>query len=98
MNISDLPDGIARAIVGYTRLDLGVPVEGEYANLQPCEIRTFSSLAPGTKYRITAWGLSGGKTNNRTRCRSPTVREVSTSPERECLQDLQKSIISIYCF
>ena len=83
MNISKLPDGIARAIVGYTRLDLAVPVEGEYLNIQECDTRTFSSLAPGTKYRITAWGLSGGKTNNRRRCQSPSVIEVSTSPQRE---------------
>ena len=38
--------------------------------------RTFSSLVPGAKYRITAWGLGGG--DDRRRSQSPAVREVTT--------------------
>ena len=88
--------GIVRYIVGYARLVHGVWVEGEYANLQPWQTRTFSPLVPGAKYRVTAWGLSGGNTNDRRRCQSPTVIEVSTPPQRECLQDLQYEIISVF--
>ena len=88
--------GIVRYIVGYARSVHGVWVEGEYANLQPWQTRTFSPLVPGAKYRVTAWGLSGGNTNDRRRCQSPTVIEVPTPPQRECLQDLQYEIISIF--
>ena len=65
-------DGIKRVIIGYHRLHLGVPVVGEYGN----ERSSFSSLVPGAKYRITAWGLGGGNDGNRSQ--SPAVREVTT--------------------
>ena len=66
-----------RDIIGYHRLDLGVSVVGQYGN-NPMdgESRTFSSLVPGAKYRITAWGLGGG--DDRRRSQSPAVREVTT--------------------
>ena len=67
---------ISRHIIGYHRLDLGVPVVGEYGNNMPGSSRTLSSLVPGAKYRITAWGLSGG--SDRRRSQSPAVREVTT--------------------
>ena len=73
VNIGTIPSGIDRVIIGYHRLDLGVPVVGEYGNSIS---RTFSSLVPGAKYRITAWGLGGS--GNKKRSQSPAVREVTT--------------------
>ena len=77
MNIGTIPSGIERVIIGYHRLDLGVPVGGEYVNHREGS-RTFSSLVPGAKYKITAWGLGGGKNTDRKRSQSPTVMEVTT--------------------
>ena len=76
MNIGTIPRGIDRAIIGYHRLDLGVPVVGEYENNVKRSSKTFSSLVPGAKYRITAWGLGGG--GDRRTSQSPAVREVTT--------------------
>ena len=76
VNIGAIPSGIERVIIGYHRLDLGVPVVGEYGNNGQVSSRTFSSLVPGAKYRITAWGLGGG--DDRRRSQSPAVREVTT--------------------
>ena len=81
MNIGAIPSGIDRVIIGYHRLDLGVPVVGEYDNNKMILSRTFSSLVPGAKYRITAWGLGGG--GDRRRSRSPAVREVTTMEQSE---------------
>ena len=82
VTISELPCGIARVIVGYARLLEGVVwLEGEYVNLRECESKTFSSLEFGNEYRITAWGLSGGNTNNRRRCQSPTVHNITITYE-----------------
>ena len=82
VNIGTIHSGIDRAIIGYQRLDLGVPVVGEYGNngviIRP---GTFSSLVPGAKYRITAWGLGGG--NDRRRSQSPAVRENTTMDQSE---------------
>ena len=75
MNIGTVPSAIARDIIGYHRLDLGVPVVGEYGNKGMESSRTFSSLVPGAKYRITAWGL-GGVTDRR-RSQSPAVKAVT---------------------
>ena len=80
-----IPSGIERVIIGYDRLDLGVPVVGEYGNNgRTSRSRTFSSLVPGAKYRITAWGLSGG--DDRRRSQSPAVREVTTMIASELMQ------------
>ena len=86
MNIGTISSGIDRVIIGYHRLDLGVPVVGEYGNNVRSSSRTFSSLVPGAKYRITAWGLSGG--NDRRRSQLPAVREVTTM-ERGKLNQMQ---------
>ena len=86
MNISTIPSGIERVIIGYHRLDLEVPVVGEYVNNREGSSRTFSSLVPGAKYRSTAWGLGGGKDTDRKRSRSPAVREVTTMTPSELMQ------------
>ena len=76
VNIGAKLSGVDRVIIGYHRMDLGVPVVGEYGNNGKRESRTFSSLVPGAKYRITAWGLGGG--GDRRRSQSPAVRKVTT--------------------
>ena len=77
VNFGTIPSGIDRVIIGYHRLDLGVPVVGKYVNNGgTSRSREFSSLVPGAKYRITAWGLSGS--GFRRRSQSPAVREVTT--------------------
>ena len=81
VNIGSIPSGIERVIFGYHRLDLGVPVVGEYWNNGRVSSRTFSSLVPGAKYRVTAWGLGGG--DDRRRSQSPAVREVTTMEQSE---------------
>ena len=68
--------GTGRDIIGYHRLDLGVPVVGKYVNIGMSSSKTFSSLVPGAKYRITAWGLGGD--GDRRRSQSPAVMEVTT--------------------
>ena len=77
VNIGAIPSrAIERVIIGYHRMDLGVPVVGEYVNNGMGTSRTFSLLVPGAKYRITAWGLGGS--GDRRRSQSPAVREVTT--------------------
>ena len=83
VNIGAIPSGIERVIIGYHRLDLGVPVVGEYGNNQKELSRTFTSLVPGARYRITAWGLGGG--DDRRRSQSPAVREVTTMEQSELM-------------
>ena len=85
VNIGTIPSGIERVIIGYHRLDLKVPVVGEYVN-ERSSSRTFSSLEPGAKYRITAWGLGGGRNADRKRSQSPAVREVITTTPSELMQ------------
>ena len=84
MNIGTIPNDTGRVIIGYQRLDLGVPVVGEYGNNHRRSSRTFSSLVPGGKYRITAWGLGGD--DDRRRSQSPAVREVTTMEQCELMQ------------
>ena len=86
MNFGIIPSGIERVIIGYHRLDLGVPVVGEHGNNGKESSRTFSSLVPGAKYRITAWGLGGG--DDRKRSQSPAVREVTTMDQSELMGTL----------
>ena len=81
INISTIPHGIDRVIIGYHRLDLGVPVVEGYVNNGKNGSRTFSSLVPGAKYRIIAWGLGG--VDDKRRSRSPAVIEVTTVEKGE---------------
>ena len=86
VNIGTIHSGIARVIIGYHRLDLGVPVVGEYVHNERRSSRTFSSLVPGAKYRITTWGLSGGMNTHKRRSQSPAVREVTIMEKSELMQ------------
>ena len=83
VNFGIIPRGIDRVIIGYHRLDIGVPVVGEYGNNGRGSSRTFSSLVPGAKYRITAWGLGGG--DDRRSSQSPAMREVTTMEQSELI-------------
>ena len=83
MNIGIIPHDIKRVIFGYHRLDLGVPVLGGYVNNNLRSLKTFSTLVPGAKYRVAAWGLGGGKNNDRKRSPSPAVKEVATMEQGE---------------
>ena len=83
MRIGTLPSGIDRVIIGYHRLDLGVPIVGEYVNNNKRSSKKLSSLVPGAKYKITAWSLSGNKEGDRERSPSPAVMEVTTKEKSE---------------
>ena len=54
----DIPSDIGRVIVGYERHDLGVTLQGEYANIGRHAQHTFSSLVPGARYTVVVQGLS----------------------------------------
>jgi hypothetical protein len=84
--IQKTDSSIARVIIGYHRLDLGQPVVGKYENNHMRNSITFSSLVPGAKYRITAWGL-GGSTDKR-RSQSPAVVEVTEMQQSESMGHL----------
>ena len=45
--------------MGYERQDLGVTIQGEYANIWKRTQHTFSSLVPGARYTVVVQGLSG---------------------------------------
>ena len=81
VKIGTIPNGIARVIIGYHRLDLGQPVVGQYINNRRDKSITFSSLVTGAKYRITAWGLGGG--SDKRRSRSPAVKDMSSPIKSE---------------
>ena len=90
MNITTKLRGIERVIFGYHRLDLGVTVVGEYWNNGKRKSRTFSSLVPGAKYRITVWGLGGD--SDRRRSQSPAVREVTTMEQCELMHNAKHTL------
>ena len=57
--LNNIPsDNIGRVIVGYERHDLGVTLQGEYANIFRRTQHTFSSLVPGARYTVVVQGLS----------------------------------------
>ena len=84
VDIGNIHSDVDRVIIGYHRLDLGVPVVGKYGQNGKGSSRTFSSLVPGAKYRITAWGL--GDSGDKRRSQSPAVREVTTMERSELMQ------------
>ena len=58
--LNDIPSDIHRTIVGYERHDLGVTLQGEYANILRHTQHTFSSLVPGARYTVVVQGLTKG--------------------------------------
>ena len=83
VNIGTIPGGIERVIIGYHRLDLGLPVVGEYINNLERSSGTFSSLVPGAKYMIMAWGLGG--INDKSRSQSAALIEVTTTDQSKLI-------------
>ena len=57
---------------------------GQYVNIGTGRTYTFSSLVPGAKYRITAWGLGGG--SDKRRSHSSAVVEATTREQSESMQ------------
>ena len=57
MVLNNIPLDIDRTIVGYERHDLGVTLQGEYANIARRRQHTFSSLVPGARYTVVVQGL-----------------------------------------
>ena len=89
VNIGTIPAGVDRVIIGYHRLHLGQPVVGQFVNNNLGKSRTFHSLVPGAKYRITAWGLGGS--GNKRRSNSSALVEVTTREQSE-LNNLVSSV------
>ena len=72
-----LSDKIGRVIVGYERHDLGVTLQGEYANIFTSTEHTFSSLVPGARYTVVVQGLSPAVTGGK-RSQHVTRRDFKT--------------------
>ena len=68
-------DNIGRVNVGYERHDLGVTLQGEYANIVRRTQHTFSSLVPGARYTVVVQGLTGSVGD---RSQHVTRRDVKT--------------------
>ena len=76
--LNNIPsDNIGRTIVGYERHDLGVTLQGEYANIKKSKQHTFSSLVPGARYTVVVLGLSPSA-NGRQRSQHVTRRDFKT--------------------
>ena len=75
--LNDIPSDIYRTIVGYERHDLGVILQGEYANILRRTQYTFSSLVPGAKYTVVVQGLHASA-NGRQRSQHVTRRDFKT--------------------
>ena len=56
--LDDIPSGIGRVIIGYERHDLGVTLQGEYANIFERTQHSFSALVPGARYTVVVQGVS----------------------------------------
>ena len=56
--LNDIPSDIGRVIAGYERHDLGLTLQGEYANIVRSTQNTFLSLVPGSRYTVVVQGLS----------------------------------------
>ena len=57
MVLNNISSDIDRIIVGYERHDLGVTLQGEYANIVRRTQHTFSSLVPGARYTVVVQGF-----------------------------------------
>ena len=75
---NDIPkDKIGRVIVGYERHELGVTLQGEYANIVRRTEHTFSSLVPGARYTVVVQGVTTS-VNGRQRSQHVTRRDFKT--------------------
>ena len=76
--LNDVPPDIYRTIVGYERHDLGVTLQGEYANIARRTEHTFSSLVPGASYTVVVQGLHASA-NDGQRSQHVTRRDFKTN-------------------
>ena len=74
-------DGITSGplIAGYEVTRFGVPMIGQYDNLENRGSVTISPAVPGAQYRITAWALDDGR-----RSATPAVVDATTGEAGEC--------------
>ena len=82
--LNDIPSDIGRTIVGYERHDLGVTLQGEYANIEKETWHTFSSLVPGARYTVVVQGLTLSA-NGRQRSQHVTRRDVKTEEKGQVI-------------
>ena len=73
--LNNIPSDIGRVNVGYERHDLGVTLQGEYANIERRTQHKFSSLVPGARYTVVVQGLTGAVGD---RSQHVTRRDVKT--------------------
>ena len=75
---NNIPSDIHRVIVGYERHDLGVTLQGEYANIRRSTQLTFSSLVPGARYTVVVQGFheSAGDRSQHVTRRDVTTEEI----------------------
>ena len=73
--LNNISSDIGRVIVGYERHDLGVTLQGEYANIATRTQHTFSSLVPGARYTVVVQGLTAAVGD---RSQHVTRRDVKT--------------------
>ena len=66
----------SRLIAGYTVSRFGMPMVGEYDNVQNGRIITISPAVPGAQYRITAWAIGDDR-----RSATPIVVDATTGEE-----------------
>ena len=79
--LNNIPSGIGRVIVGYERHDLGVTLQGAYANIFRRTQHTFSSLVQGARYTVVVQGLTD-KVGNRSQ--HVTRRDFKTEEKGQC--------------
>jgi hypothetical protein len=81
LEVSFNTDGRPYSIGGYKRLDLGLPIQGEYWEAQYFDNSThvLKALVPGATYRITVWGVVGYVN----RSTQPAVLTVKTNESSE---------------
>ena len=78
--LNNIPSDIGRINVGYERHDLGVTLQGEYANIFTRTNHTFSSLVPGARYTVVVQGLTKAAGDRR---QHVTRREFKTEETSE---------------
>ena len=79
--LNDISSDIGRVIVGYERHDLGVTLQGEYANIFRSTQHKFSSPVPGARYTVVVQGLSASVGD---RSQHVTRRDFKTKETSEC--------------
>ena len=80
------------ALVGYSRLDLGVPLQGEHVRLPPKQRAWRIPVAPGATYSIIAWGVKG----TRDRSQLLIVSTVKTKESGKFMPTCMEALVHLY--